>query len=290
MCAPWGFGQQPANANPEKPKTPAAPAKAAAPAAVPTLEEMLTRALKDNPDVRVAEAKVREAEAELNRTRLQVTQRVIALHHALEAEKAKVDNADKELKRLQALAQSKAVAPREMDLARFRLTQAKAKLAEVEAEMPYLFGKPPQAAATGKPLDYSFWMDLGQPVFPSQARPWQIRPSPFFPENPQRYRLNVNNSFDVNPDLTNWYFTFQPKATPPGSVADKIRKGLDTPVQIEFSGRRLADVLEALEQKVPGVSFRVLDMKDESKVSELRVNLRLKDPLRLGAALQALKD
>src|SRR5437660_737827 len=43
----------------------------------PTLEEMLNKALKDNPDIRVAEAKVREAEAELNRTRLQVTQKVL---------------------------------------------------------------------------------------------------------------------------------------------------------------------------------------------------------------------
>src|SRR5436190_21623412 len=32
--------------------------------AEPTLEEMLNKALKDNPDIRVAEAKVREAEAE----------------------------------------------------------------------------------------------------------------------------------------------------------------------------------------------------------------------------------
>src|SRR5205823_10488997 len=53
---------------------PAKPAQASE----PTLEEMLTNALKDNPDIRVAEAKVREAEAELNRTRLQVTQKVLA--------------------------------------------------------------------------------------------------------------------------------------------------------------------------------------------------------------------
>src|SRR5215831_13067285 len=47
------------------------------------LEEMLTEALKNNPDLRVAAANVTLAEAELNRTRLQVTQKVIALHAAL---------------------------------------------------------------------------------------------------------------------------------------------------------------------------------------------------------------
>ena len=36
------------------------------------LAEMLAVALKHNPDIRVAEAKLREAEAELNRTRLDV--------------------------------------------------------------------------------------------------------------------------------------------------------------------------------------------------------------------------
>src|SRR5206468_7820042 len=65
---------------------PAKPAQAAE----PTLEEMLTNALKDNPDIRVAEAKVREAEAELNRTRLQVTQKIVALQQALLAQKAEV--------------------------------------------------------------------------------------------------------------------------------------------------------------------------------------------------------
>src|SRR5438046_1023205 len=35
-----------------------------------TLEQMLTQAAQDNPDIRVAEAKLREADAKLNRTRL----------------------------------------------------------------------------------------------------------------------------------------------------------------------------------------------------------------------------
>src|SRR6516164_866853 len=96
--SPWTFGQTPAGDKP-KPVSPPAKEAPAQPKAekpvVPTLEEMLTRALKDNPDVRVAEAKVREAEAELNRTRLQVTQKVIAVHKALEAQKGLVDLAEK---------------------------------------------------------------------------------------------------------------------------------------------------------------------------------------------------
>ena len=72
-------------------------------AAEPTLEEMLNKALKDNPDIRVAEAKVREAEAELNRTRLQVTQKVLTFHHSRESQKALIKVAEEDLQRIQKL-------------------------------------------------------------------------------------------------------------------------------------------------------------------------------------------
>src|SRR5947209_6850608 len=41
------------------------------------LEEMLEQALRDNPDLKVAAAKAQEAEAELNRARLAVVQKVV---------------------------------------------------------------------------------------------------------------------------------------------------------------------------------------------------------------------
>src|SRR5262249_49519257 len=68
--------------------------------AEPTLEEMLNKALKDNPDIRVAEAKMREADAELNRTRLQVTQKVLIFHHSRESQKAMVKVAEDNLARV----------------------------------------------------------------------------------------------------------------------------------------------------------------------------------------------
>src|SRR5438067_1850675 len=65
-------GQQPTGASGAS----GPPGKEAAEKEKLKLEELLSRALKDNPDVRVAEAKVREAEAELNRARLLVAQKV----------------------------------------------------------------------------------------------------------------------------------------------------------------------------------------------------------------------
>src|SRR5262249_52784892 len=43
------------------------------------LEDMLADALKNNPDVRVATARMAEADAELNRVRLTVIQRILTL-------------------------------------------------------------------------------------------------------------------------------------------------------------------------------------------------------------------
>src|SRR5437762_8496144 len=43
------------------------------------LDDLLSQALKSNPDVRLAESKVREAEADLNRVRMQIMQKIVKL-------------------------------------------------------------------------------------------------------------------------------------------------------------------------------------------------------------------
>src|SRR5207237_8239659 len=58
-----------------------------------SLEAMLQTALKNNPDIRMAEAKLRVAEANLNRVRLQVTQRVTTYYHEVEMKRQAVEEA-----------------------------------------------------------------------------------------------------------------------------------------------------------------------------------------------------
>src|SRR4029077_15972519 len=62
-----------------------------------SLEETLSQVLHQNPDIRVAEAQLREAEAELQRVRLQVMQKAITLYHALESERTAVRQAEEKL-------------------------------------------------------------------------------------------------------------------------------------------------------------------------------------------------
>src|SRR5205085_2892594 len=108
------FGQPPATD--QKPKAPnppakegAAPASAAKPAAPTALEEMLAQALQNHADIRVAEAKVREAETLLEQARLQVAQKVITHYHALQAQKTTVEKVERALTRIKLLFANKNV-------------------------------------------------------------------------------------------------------------------------------------------------------------------------------------
>jgi hypothetical protein len=224
--------------------------------AEPSLEEMLNKALKDNPDIRVAESKVREAEAELNRTRLQVTQKVLAFHHTHEAQKAAIKVAEEELARIRKFLQSKAVSQAEVQQAENRLSQAKAKLAEIDAEMPYLLGQEHAVA-------------LSVAVTEQLVTTLRLRgPVETFMEIPPWSRSRIDTS-GVQPVT--------------GTTLEKIRKALDIPVTLDYKDADAAQVLKDLEKKVPGISFHVVARTNVA-------NLHSHGPVPLGAALQLVED
>src|ERR671933_587452 len=82
----WSFGRQPT----EKAKPEGKPEGGSQ----HSLDDLLAKALRHSPDVQVAEAKVREAEAELRRTRLTLLQKVIEAHAAVESQKSKLAQAE----------------------------------------------------------------------------------------------------------------------------------------------------------------------------------------------------
>ena len=93
LAAPWwccsvGSVALAADRRLRRPKKPAEEKKPS------QLEELLAQALRDNPDMRVADAKVREAEAELNRARLLVIQKVVAHQHTVETLESAVKMAE----------------------------------------------------------------------------------------------------------------------------------------------------------------------------------------------------
>jgi hypothetical protein len=220
------------------------------------LEEMLAEALKNNPDIRVASAKLAEADAELNRTRLQVTQKVVMLYHAIETQKKVVENAEKRDKRAQNLGAS--ISSEELDVIRQSLTLAKAKLAELEAQLPALLGKGRSSAGAG------------------EAQLKGVR----------QIALNALN-FEYELAVPEGkLFVFEAKANIP--QAEKIRKALQTPVKVDYKDMTFDAILKDLSKKVPGLAFRNVAPWD--RLSKDKMNLSFEEALPVSAILQALAD
>lgn len=118
-----------------------------------SLQEMLAIALKRNPNVRAAEAKVLLVEAELDRTRLEVVQKLIAFREKWRVQQFAVRAAEREASeaaRAAKLAEEGAIAQKNVALsapAQEKLAFQRAKLAEIEAELPFLLGRNPGKAA-----------------------------------------------------------------------------------------------------------------------------------------------
>jgi BMFP domain-containing protein YqiC len=231
-----------------------------APAAKSKLEEMLAKALKDNPDIRVATAKLGEAEAELNRVRLRVMQKVVTLYHTIEMARADVATAERALARMKQLSNNKVVSREEVDAAEAALAAAKAKLAAVEAEVPYVIGKQPQMAdaeaATLRGLMFLRAMQAagagteGHIVFPPEKAGTGAAPRPV-----------------------------------QGPVADRLRQALDQPVSLRVTEGGVADVLDLLRKKEPGLNVKFVPGPGAPQ----KLTFELKD-LPLGAALEYLED
>lgn len=221
------------------------------------LEEMLEKALKNNPDLRVAAAKVQEAEAELNRTRLEVTRKVIRTYSALDAAKKNAEGAEQRLTELRTLATRATVSKEDVQAAEKALGQAKAELAAAEAEVPYLLGEEPMLGRHGG----------------------LVKAVTFSPDG--RFLVTSDDASVILWDVAR----AAPASKPPqGTVADRIRAALDTPVTVDYKDTPLAGVLKEFEKK-----YLLTFATWYNDGPPPNVNLHC-DDLPLGAVLQAIGD
>jgi hypothetical protein len=182
------------------------------------LEEALAEALKNNPDLRAAAAKVALAEAELHRLRLQVVQKVVNAHRAVEVAKSAVKSAQADYDRARTLQGRGAISREEFGSAEQAMLKAKANLAAAESELAYLLGKPAGGGAGEK-----------RAAGLSERRQELIR---------HLDRLIEARSVK-------------------GPVADKLRKALDKPVSVKFSETSVADALKELGKGIAGVHVQM---------------------------------
>jgi hypothetical protein len=271
------LGQQPAQTKPEEPAKEKKPSQ---------LEELLAEALRGNPDVRVAEAKFREAEAELNRARMLALQKVVAAQHNVEAanngvktaeaavrlSEAKLAEAQVRFERASKLHKMGGISAEEVDQARAAVLQAqadleiakaslqaaKADVARAQAQMPYLLGKAP---ADSESLESARRRDIERLL----------------------YAKNIAAAQEA---LAGAVLKQEGQVAPPaGATADKLRKALDKAVSLEFNNAPLTEVFDYLT-KMSGVSL----VNRTTGMENVPVRLNLAGTVPLGAAFQALED
>jgi hypothetical protein len=229
--------------------------KSKAPARPSQLEQLLTQALKNNPDIRVAEARAATAEAELNRARLQVTREVIRLHNALLSQKASVGHQTKKYERMKQLQEQNSVPPQIVDEAQDALTAAKGKLAELETQLNALLGKAAGAEVSDP--------NIRQRAVEALAR--------------------FQNANQISAAETAFRRVYE-QHKPAGPMADRIRKELEKPVSVKVSEVFLSEVLQNLEDRA---SVTIKLMPDG--LPQPKLTMQLTD-VSMAAVLQCIED
>lgn len=113
------------------------------------IDVMTARAVRESPEVRAAEARLRVAEAELQQARWQALQRIIALRRERRRQQAELQAAEAELREAERAAASdkdKGKWRRLVDSARQRVQRLRQELAETDALLSFAAGNRPAAA------------------------------------------------------------------------------------------------------------------------------------------------
>jgi len=148
-----------------------------------SLEEMISTALRSNPEVLFAQAKVRQSEAELNETRLRVTREVARIHGQREQQERVMTTLRKEHDRIREMFKNGVISDSEVAKITIELAEAGARLSEIEADARYLLGLGGSVAP--EPID----IELGAPDAIGMA----LRP-----EIPEPFRELLEKRVDVD--------------------------------------------------------------------------------------------
>lgn len=218
------------------------------------LEQLIAEALKNNPDIRVAEAKLRVAEAEAERARIKLIAELTTLHADIEGAQASAEEAKKKYQRLELLYSRSAVAREDVDAALSSYVKRKAELASLQAKLPYLLGR-----QNGKASAYI------------RRDPTLIGSEAFL----QRILLSEALSHSISA-----------AKAPETPLTEKLRKALDATTRLKIDGVAPKDAFEYLrDTALPGINVIV-----RAKLKKDSVTIKLSEPVPVGAALQYLED
>lgn len=250
-----------------------------------SLEDVISQALRNSPEIHAAEAKVRSAEADLQKTRMEVLQKVTTAKFALDAAKKNVDVSKEVLDYQTKLHQKSFTDAATLRKSQLELERSKAEVQRLEADLNALLGRVPGKQSVVQQLNTTQF--------------WNVTP---YMDDWRHSLLQPNTAWSatLNPTLLSdgtvrWAVMNQPYAwhaelfarTAPTSVSERIRIALDKPIKLDAPKEALplTVTLEMLRKKAGvDVPIRVL-AANKSLTIELMAG-----ELPLGAWLQAVED
>jgi hypothetical protein len=203
----FGIGLLAVSALGQPPAGPNQPAKRKDEKKANPVEALIAAALANDPDVRMAQAKLQLADAELAKARQAVAVKVITLSGAIEEQKRQVASAEDRVAWAARMVEKGFTSKPQLLSDRQALESAKAKLAQLETELKLLIGGGP-LGRNGGPAGPG--MGMAMDSFPGMhpGDPYATRP-----DIPVKIRFRVFDS-----------------AT--GPIADRLRAALDKPVKL----------------------------------------------------------
>ncbi len=185
-------------------------------------------------------------------------QKITDLHHALQSQTAEVTYRQKQYERFKQLEKERSISSEILDEAQQRLAIAKAKLAELEAQIPGLLGKVAHAAE-------------GDVIRVRKYLAGELKIVEYSKVDLSSAQMIVHGRLEAGP------------------LADKIRKALQVPIKVDYKDMTFDAILKDLAKKVEGLSFRNLFERSGGPSKE-KMNLLFDQALPVSAILQALAD
>lgn len=264
LSAGLGLGQQP----PAKKEPPPAPKEPPKPAPG-SLEDTLEKVLRNSADIKAAEAKVREVEAELNRVRQQVLTRATAVHTDLNLARRMLAVAEQTLAVREQLHKKAAAGYDQVLEAQTLVEKHRGEVEKLETELKSLRG---EFVLKNFNVTHAAFSPDGHVIWTGAAdgsvRAWD--PATGAALSTQPYRVDF-----YNPKA--------PAVQP--SMADRVREWLNQEVTTEFEGSEIPSMVNSLLLKTKAdIPVRVMLPKKEA------VLVNLKGKLPVGAWLQAFED
>jgi hypothetical protein len=228
-----------------------------------SLDQMLSAAMENHPDIVAARARVALAEAELNATRLQVARQIIALWGERNAQRITMDSIRKELTEIQNQP------PERRNMLNKNMQDAAARLEQIEAEMKFLTAKAAPVAPQGGEVGL-----FGRlPPQLAQPKPLQIPSGPivekFTPSAPIEIDF-VDTPLEKLIAYMRDYLNF------PIFLDNRPLNDMgispDTPITLTIHKTPLAAAIQAIQDQNPELEFVIRDYgilittKDQAKM------------------------